>query len=298
MAGNELNRNDLYLFLVAVDAGSFAAAGRALGVEHSTISRRIDALEGALGGALVLRTHRGLELTEMGLRVAGAARRVEQAVADVWVAAGFAERVRLAAPSGFARLLSDHLDRLHTVEPPIALEIVSGADTVDLSAGEADLALRAGPVADLDLVGRRVATVGWSLYATADYLDRHPSNDDPTDLAGHAVIGFDAGLAASPVGQWLLTHSQDANVVLRSHDMADAVAAAQSGAGIALVPCFLADGAPPLVRVTPEVVATRDLWIVARREVRMARAVRHVRDVVIAVLRRHDEQLRGRVRPS
>lgn len=276
----DLDRNDLHVFLVAVDEGSLAAAGRALGVEHSTVSRRLDALERALGGTLAVRSAQGLTLTELGRRVAEAARVAERAIDEVRAVARAARRVRLAAPSGFARLLAAHLDVLREHDPPIALEIVSGAETLDLAGGDADLALRAAPVADLDLVGRRVATVGWSLYASPDYLQRHPPNDDPADLTGHSIIGFDRWLAESPVGHWLDGWSDRATIVLRSQDMEDAVAAAEGGAGVALVPCFLAD-VRPLARLTESVLVSRDLWLVARREVRTDDAVRAVHGLVV-----------------
>ena len=270
----DLDWNDLRHLLAAARAGTLAGAARQMGVEHTTIGRRLAALERALGGSLVLRRPDGLTLTALGARVAAAAEQVEQAVAGIRDAAVAEQsRVRVAVPSGFAGLFTPQLHRLRDLQPPIVLELVSGSRVMDLVRGEADLAVRLGPITDPDLVARRLGDVGWSLYAATDYVARHPPGDDPLDLSGQRVIGYDAALGDTPPARWIESHAAPADVVLRSRELVDMVTAAAAGAGIALLPCHLGDTTTPLVCLTPAVLTRRELWLVYRREMRLSAAV-------------------------
>jgi DNA-binding transcriptional LysR family regulator len=270
----DLDWNDLRHLLAAARAGTLAGAARQMGVEHTTIGRRLAALERALGGSLVLRRPDGLTLTALGERVAAAAEQVEQAVAGVRDAAVTEQsRVRVAVPSGFAGLFTPQLHRLRDLQPPIVLELVSGSRIMDLVRGEADLAVRLGPITDPDLVARRVGDIGWSLYAAADYIAHHPPARDPLDLGGHRVIGYDATLGDTPPARWIEAHAASANVVMRSRELVDMVTAAAAGAGIALLPCHLGDTTTQLLRLTPTVLTRRELWLVYRREMRLSAAV-------------------------
>lgn len=290
--------NDLRYFLAAARTLSLAGAARMLGVEHSTVGRRLTSLETALGARLMLRKPDGLALTTLGEQVLLAAHQVELAantVADV--AASAQERVRLAVPSGFSLFFTAPLDRLRASKPPIALDIVSGARKVDLAQGEADLAVRGGPVDDADLVACPLCSVGWSLYASPVYLAKRPANATATDLDGHDVIGFAQQLADTPNARWLDSRCGRARVVLRGSEVVDIAAAAAEGAGVALLPCYLGDRAASLVRLTPEVLVKRELVLVYRREMRLSEAVKLVIDVTRETFEEAREKLAGHASP-
>jgi len=196
-------------------------------------------------------------------------------------------------PSGFTRLLTPHLEELRREQPRVALEIVSGARRVDLRKGEADLALRVGPVDDDSLIARKLCEVGSALYGSRAYLARHERPVDAEDLAGHAVIGFHRSLAAMPAAVWLAARTERASVVMRSREAVDMLAAAEGGAGLAVLPCFLADAEPLLVRLTREPVARRQLWLVYRREARLSPELRSVVAFLTELIRTHARRLRG-----
>jgi DNA-binding transcriptional LysR family regulator len=196
-------------------------------------------------------------------------------------------------PTGFTKLFTDQLARLREAEPRIALELLTGARPVDLRKGEADLAIRVGPVQDEDLVARKLCDTGWSLYAAASYLARRPAPADPAELSGHDVIGYDASLATVPAAAWLDAHASGATVVLRSREMTDMLAAAASGVGLAVLPCALGDEEPALVRLTPQVLATREVWLVHAREARAAAALQAVMRFVVEVMRENAGRLLG-----
>jgi DNA-binding transcriptional LysR family regulator len=292
----DLSWDDLRYFLRAAEAKTLAGAARALGVEHTTIGRRLSALERALGAPLVVRGSDGIKLTPLGERLLPVVRELERGVTTVQDLARCSQtRVRLALPSGLSQLFTGRLADLRSRHPELALELSSGARAVDLKNGEADLAIRAGPIQDDELIARRLGEMGWSLYAAESYLARRGKPNPLDDLSEHDVIGYDPLLAATPAAQWLEAHATRAHVVLRSREMTDMVSAAAGGIGLALLPCVLADAEPKLTRLSPEVLATREIWLVYRRETTLSEPVRTVVDFVLDTMRAHTATMGGRV---
>jgi DNA-binding transcriptional LysR family regulator len=292
-----LDWDDLRYFLHARQAGTLAGAARRLGVRHTTLGRRLTSLEEALGASLVLRGPEGLRLTHLGEKVFPLVEEVARAVEAVrQVVVEQRSRVRLAVPSGFTRLFTAGLAQLARKHPAMTLELISGSRPVDLKKGEADLALRTGPVNDPDFVARRLCESGSSLYAAKSYLARKKAPADVNDLGGHDVIAFDQSLGHMPAAQWIEGHAAGANVMLRSREMTDMVSAAVSGAGIALVPCSLGDAEPDLVRLTSKVIVSRPLSVIFRKEAKRSREVRAVIDFVVEVIRKNEKLITG-VRP-
>lgn len=299
MASDELDWDDLRYFLAAARHQSLVGAARALSVEHTTVGRRIAALERALGVPLVLRAPDGITLTRHGERIVQGAEEVERAVRGVReTLRSAAASIRLAVPSGFTQFFTQHLTDLTREHPALSLEILSGAQAVDLSRGEADLALRAGPVHDQALVARKLCESGFSLYASHAYLARHPEPLALDDLRGHTFIAFHESLSAAAPSRWLEQRAGGANLVLRSREVADMVTAALDGVGLAVLPCCLADHEPRLQRLTTEVVASRPLFLVQRRETRVSKELRVVARFVAAVVTANAKRFAGTVPPS
>jgi DNA-binding transcriptional LysR family regulator len=163
----------------------------------------------------------------------------------------------------------------------VTLEMISGSQLADLQRGQADLALRVGPVQDPDLVARSLGDVGSSLYASPRYLEAHPVSTADLDLKGHRIIAFGAELAALPSAQWLDARAAQSVIVLRTNEMVTMQEAAASGAGLAVLPCLLADTDPRLVRLSAQVLAERGLSLVYRREQRGNRPLRTVASFLI-----------------
>ena len=290
----ELDWDDLRYFLEAARAQTLAGAARKLGIEHTTIGRRLAALERALGAPLVLRGPDGLRLTPLGERLLPIAEQIERTVHGLRdLAETGVSRVRLAVPSGFARLFIAGLGALRAQNPDVMLEIVSGARLVDLEQAEADLAVRGAPVDGADLIARRLCSSGWSLYAAPSYLERRGAPENLDDLSGHDLIGYHQSLGQMPPAQWLEQRAGSARVVLRSREMIDMVAGASSGIGLAVLPCVLADVEAGLLRLTPEVLATRQLSLVYRREMRSSGAVSAVIDFVFEIIRANSALIEG-----
>ena len=192
-AVDDFNWDDLRYFLRAAQTKTLAGAARSMGVEHTTIGRRLSALERALGAALVLRGPDGLTLTPLGQRIAPLVEEVERAVLAARAAAKSQRaQVRLSVPQALTGLFTQALAQQRLDYPEIALEIISDNRPPDLKKGEVDLAVVVRAVIDEDLVTRSLGEVGWSLYAGEAYLARRPAPADPNDLSGHEIVALKA----------------------------------------------------------------------------------------------------------
>jgi len=293
-AVDDFNWDDLRYFLRAVQTKTLAGAARSMGVEHTTIGRRLSALERAFGAPLVLRGPDGLTLTPLGQRIAPLVQDVERAVSAARAAVkAECARVRLSVPQALTGLFTQALAELRRDHAEVSLEILGANRPPDLKRGEVDLAVLVRATIDEDLVRRSLGEVGWSLYAAESYLARRPEPIDPNDLSGHEIVALSSDSTAAPAAKWLAEHAAGATVVSRSNASASLVAAAVAGAGLALLPCFLAEAEPTLKRLSPEILTSHRVWLAYRREVKLAEPVRLVIRFVIDVMRKHAEMLQG-----
>jgi DNA-binding transcriptional LysR family regulator len=188
------NLPDVAVFCWVADAGSLSAASRARGVPVARLSRRLAALETALGMRLIDRTSRQFRLTDDGrlLReeIGSSLANLEHAVAHALDRnRGPSGTLRLSASPDFgAPFLSPLIAAFGRDHPQITFEIDLSPRRVDLHAERFDAAIRVGPLGDSDLTARRFATVPAYLYASRAYLDRHGAPAHPTDLARHRCL--------------------------------------------------------------------------------------------------------------
>jgi DNA-binding transcriptional LysR family regulator len=290
----DINWDDLRYFLLAAQTKTLSGAARASGVQHTTVGRRLTALERALGVSLFLRGPEGLTLTPIGEEVVPLAKSAERrlkSLADF--VASRRNRVRLALPTGFVAVFAEDLATFAREHPELTLETVSAGQIADLQSGEADLALRIGPIHDPELVARSLGDIGSSLYASSRYLQEYPAPVDLSNLSGHRVVAFGTDLSALPAAQWLNARLGQATVVLRTNEMAAMIEAAASGAGLAVLPCMLADSDPRLVRLSPQVLVKRGLSLVYQREQRTGQPLRVVADFLIKSFRKRSREVTG-----
>jgi DNA-binding transcriptional LysR family regulator len=289
---------DVRFFLAAARCGSLGAAARELGVEHTTVSRRLAALEESLGAKLFARTPDGLALTPAGAEVLPLAENIEQAAQAIERSASardarVAGTVRVTTSESFTAFLVKHLAELRARHPGLLIEVRSGNQSLDLTRGEADLAVRLAKTTQRDLVVRKLLDMGWSLYAAAGYLKERGSPANTNDLRGHDVVSYDDVMSGVPGAQWLAAHTGGANVVLRGNSLPSVLSAVIAGLGISVVPCFLAEVEPTLRRLTPDVLGTRELTLVVHPDMAKVARVRAVMDFVIEVTARERSRLTG-----
>jgi DNA-binding transcriptional LysR family regulator len=278
--------NDLRYFLAIARAGTLVRAGKELGVEHTTVARRLGALEAALGCKLFARGPDGLTLTEAGKQTLPSAEAIAGHVDDILrrVTGGDAKiegLVRLTIPDSVNSYIVQVLTRLRAQHPGLSFEVLTDNRALDLRRGEADLAVRFRDVDDPDLLVRKLGHAGWSVYAAPAYLARKGPLTAPDKLAGHDVIGFAPSLALVVGQRWIDDHAHGVTVVMRANNLQAAMDAAAAGAGIGLLPCFMADQTPALRRLTPRTIGAREISLVVHPDLAKVARVRATMDFLI-----------------
>lgn len=259
--------DDLKYLLAVARHGSTLAAGRALGVDPSTVQRRLVELERRLGQALVQRQPSGYRLTEFGQALLPHAGRVELAVTafEQHIATAAADvtgviRVTCPEPIVFRITQSTLLERFRALHPALQVHFVMSDKYVDLMNGEADVALRSGDTDDGELVGRKIGDSIWAVYASRAYIERHGQPQRLEDLAQHALVGFDDTMARHRIAAWLHKVAPEATLVARSNSVLGLLYSAKAGVGVAPLPVALGDAEPDLVRVIEPVAELSRIW--------------------------------------
>lgn len=242
MWNNErMDLNEASIFAKVVESGSFSAAGRALDLPKSTVSRKVAALEARLDVRLLHRTTRRMGLTDAGRAYhAHALRAVEELQAAERAVASLDDvprgRLRVSAPPNLP-FLAPICAAFLRAHPGVQLELDCGDRRVDLVEEGWDLALRAGRLEDSSLVARRIATWTGLLVASPRYLRTHGTPREPDELEQHH------GLFFGRVDRWTLVRSRRKARVsplprLVTNDLETIEAAAADGQGVALLPQF------------------------------------------------------------
>ncbi len=195
LVGQEDRARSLALFASVVEAGSFSAAGRTLGLTPSAVARAVDRIEARLGVRLLLRSTRALTLTAEGQAYLLAARRIladlddaEQQIADQGAPRG---RLRINAALSHGRLcIVPLLGDFARAYPHILIDMALTDTLVDVAGGQADVAIRFGPLADSGLTARKLGESGRVIVASPDYLARAGTPQVPEDLHAHNCLSF------------------------------------------------------------------------------------------------------------
>jgi DNA-binding transcriptional LysR family regulator len=256
--------NDLKFFLAVARHGSTIAAGKALRTSQSTVQRRLAELEKRLGKKLVSRTPAGYRLTAFGNAMRHHAERVEQAADDIGKHVRDASRddvgiIRVTCPEPIMNRMTALIERFHTQHPRLRVEFVMSDRYLDLSKGDADVALRSGDTDD-ELVGRKIADSIWAVYASPGYIARHGKPDRIEDMRDHPLVCFDESLAGHRVTKWLAAVAPDAQIAARNNSVLGLLYAVKSGVGIAPLPTAIADDDPELVRILGPVPELARAW--------------------------------------
>jgi DNA-binding transcriptional LysR family regulator len=274
-----MNWDDLRVFLAVARAGRVAAAARNLGVEHSTVSRRIAALEADLGAALFYRTAGGYQLTAEGAAALAGAEAMERGALALGgriqeQAGTLAGRVRIAILDEMAsHWLALRLPEFHARYPRIELQIIVGIAPLDLSRGEAELAIRRPRPRQAGLSAVKLATLSTGLYASRERLAGKRTRVDGSSR-GLELLVYTAAHHPLQSAAWFQPVLASSTIVLSTNSTHALVAAARAGAGIAVLPRFVAALYDDLVAVSDDVSPRDDMWLVTHPEFRRDPKVR------------------------
>lgn len=298
--GGVFDWNDLRAFLAVAETGSTLAAGKRLRVSQTTAARRVAALEQALDVTLFERRQAGYVLTPVGEELVGKARAVEAAAVALAESAATKTRelsgtVRLTTQEFFAvTLLAPILRELHDAYPDIRIELDTGEELRDLAAGEAEVALRTcGAPEGGGLVGRRIADDRWAFYCSRAYAEAHGVPHSRKDLRNHPIIGGGGQQIWRIYGAWLKENGLEGAVAMQHGSAMGLLASVRSGIGLAVLPCFVADLDPDLVRCLPPTEDDRGLWLLTHERLRHTPRVRAVLDFLADRLMRMAREQRA-----
>jgi len=268
--------DDLKYFVAVARHQSTLAAARALGVNQSTVQRRLAEFERCTGQQFVKRLPTGYSLTEAGEAMLPYARQVEQAVLAVEQQIEAARRnavgvIRLTCPEPLVPGITQSaiLDRFHARYPGLRVEFVMSDKYLDLAKGDVDVALRSGDTDDGELIGRKIADSFWALYASRKYIARHGQPDSIEAIESHDLVGFDETMPNHRAAQWLRKVAPNARVVARNNSVLGLLYSVKAGVGIAPLPTAIADADPELVRVLGPIPELTRIWrILTTQELR------------------------------
>lgn len=276
-----IDSTDLRCFLEVARTGRLITAGRQLGVNHTTVGRRIAALEHALGHRLFDRAPGGWVLTDAGHNLVVHAESVETALLaameDAAAGAGsLSGTVRIATPDGFgAFLLAPNLGGLRLQHPALDIEIITATRQDALAGREFDVAVTVERPSLRAVVITELADYRLGLFATSHYLGHHPPIANVLDLHEHTLIGYvDSVLDISALrilDEILPGHRTQ----IQTNNIAGQWVAAAAGLGIAALPCYVGDADPRLERVlADEVSVVRRYWLIVPRDLQRLARVR------------------------
>ena len=283
--------DNLRFFLELSRTGTLVGAARRLAVDHTTVARRIQALEKQVGGALFSREADGHRLTEAGRRLQPQVEAMEAAFQTVERSApasqeGLSGLVRIGATEGFGTVvLAPQLALFAQSHPKLVIDLLAMPRLVHLSRREADIVISLERPARGPVVVAKLSDYVLRLYASKAYLAKHAPIRNRDDLRGHTFISYVDDLLFSKELQYLDELYKPDSFALRSTSILAQHQATAAGAGIAVLPAFIAERDKSLRRVLPaEANFTRTFWISVPAETRHLARMKAVWDFLRATV--------------
>ena len=288
-----MNWDDVRYVLALAKAGSLAKTAKVLGVDHTTVGRRVEALEQSLGVRLFTRTSAGYVPTAELERLAPGLRGVEDAV-HALERGVHAQRsdleglVRVTSPETFGCLyLAPRLTRLGQAHPGLSIELCSTGKVLDLARREADVAVRMWKSAHESLVVRRIGAVSYGLYASEGYLARRPVRR-AAEVREHPLLSSElvtrGKKGAAIDARWLDRLAGGARPVLVCDLSIALLAACREGAGLAVLPRYVGDAEPTLRHLPMPDPPSEPIWMTVHRDLKDTPRVRVVLDHVASAI--------------
>ena len=285
--------DDLRYFLAVQRAKTLAGASARLGINATTVGRRLAALEEQVGARLFDRTPTGYLLTAAGQDLVERAERMEdEALAAERSVVGADQRrgglVRVSVTEMLAtRFVAPVLAQFHDAYPEITLELICTNRNMNLGRREADVALRLSRPHEDNVVTRQLAKIPMALYAARSYVDKFGTPSDPErSLRGHRVVMFADSRGFRIENQWLDQRRDGARVVLRSDSVSALYSASVAGVGIGLLPKRVAEHEKTLIELqTESEPEQRVIWQTVHVDLQRSARIRAVLEFLQSVLR-------------
>lgn len=283
------NWDDLRYFLALCRDGTATGAGRSLGVNHTTVARRIRALEENLGTRLFDPSRDGHEMTQAAENMFEQVQQMEE-ITQAIDRDVFGQDAELQGPLKLTvahdvadRLVIPRLPEFRDAYPCIDLDLLTTKGLVDLAAREADIALRLTPKPPDFLIGREVIPFRHGVYGSPAYLK---------DRQGKARVILFRNSEEQP--EWVRQHFPDAEIVMRVDDVGSMAKAVASGMGLARMPCYIGDTEPLIRRLQLKLTpSTWGIWILSHVDLRSTARVRVAREFLVNVIEEQRDLVLG-----
>jgi DNA-binding transcriptional LysR family regulator len=291
--------DDFRLVRVIAEARGLSGAAERLGVNHSTVFRRLGQLEERLGVTLFERHRTGYALTPAGEEMAALAERMEEDVAS------FTRKLagQAVTPAGELRVTTNDTLLVHILTPLFAkfcaqcpdvrLDVVLANQALNLSKRDADVAIRATDDPPETLVGRRVATINWAIYGRAwDFPDRQ--DVDIESLSGRSWVALGDNLAVLKAARFVRDRVPAERIIYKVNTVLGLTEAVEAGIGIGPLPCFIADARPTLTRLSaPNPDFSTGLWLLTHPDLRQSARVRAFLDFMAGEIVKRRRAIEG-----
>ncbi len=289
--------DDTRIFLAVARCGTLSRAADELRMGIATLSRRLDRLETALGVPLFSRHQTGYRLTDDGEALLERAEALEHAALAFGEAAQMQGRVaglvRLATAENLANpLIVPSLGSLFLQHPELRVEVISGLQTLNLHRRDADLAVRMVRPEAGNLTIKRLGTLGFGLYGSAEYLASRRPDEENGAFEQDAFIGWAETHHHLPAAKWVLRTLRGRPSRLETNTLSAQLSAAVAGMGLAVLPHFLAQQAG-LHCLLAELGVEQPVWLVMHADLAHSRRVRVVADHLIQLFAAQAEALKG-----
>ncbi|MFW2587479.1 LysR family transcriptional regulator [Sagittula sp. SSi028] len=292
----------LRIFHAVADAGSLTHAGEALHLSQSAVSRQVRALEEALNTTLFHRHARGLILTEQGellfdatssmnKRIDSATARIRDSEEEVF------GQLRVTTTHGFGAMwLAPRLAKLYEKYPELKIDLMLEERVLDLPMREADVAIRMKEPSQADLIRKRLMTIRMRMYASPDYLAAHGEPKSMEDMRDHRLICQKPGAPQVMAGEQLVDSllAHDAQTALTVNNYFGVLQAVVANLGIGVLPDYIIEDFPTMVRVLPDVESIEvPVFLAYPEELRQSKRVSAFRDFVQEEIIAHRRQLKA-----
>jgi DNA-binding transcriptional LysR family regulator len=285
--------NHIRAFHATAAAGSLSAAARKLGLTQPTLSRQVAALEAELGVMLFERVGRKLVLTHTGRELLDHVRPMDEAANLMALAAtgrveAISGRVSISASDGYAAyVLPEIVGRIRAEAPQITVEIIATNALSDLQAREADIAVRHVRPEQPGLVGRHLRDAEAHFYASTEWIALHGRPQEPADLAGPGLLGFDDTEQYSHYLRRIGIPASAEDFRLVSGNSVVVWEMVKRGLGVAAMLHEIAERTPGVERLLPDMPPIPvPVWLVTHRELHTSRRIRFVHDLLAEELSR------------
>jgi len=292
-----LDWSDLQVFLTVARTGQLGRAGALLGVNGTTVARRVRRLEQRLGSVLFEQTREGQVLTEAGERLrehveamAGSAGFIEAESGPVSALSG---TLRVSVTEGLGTwFLARHLPAFSLAHPDLTIDLVASSGFLSLTKREADIAVMLSRPRAGALISGKLSDYTLQLFASRAYLAQHGTPGQSADLAaGHRFVGYIPDLIYAPELRYLDEVQPGLVPRLRSSSINAQHSLIAAGGGIGVLPSFIGATDPDLQVVLPQFRLVRTFWLVTHKDTHQLARVREVRKWIVDMVRLHRENL-------